>query len=176
MPGTPIHNAIQSTINWQHSYFSFHEGLGVAGMALLVQYLRSFRSTTFALIFSHGKWAEHRVFELSYTKFLHFIHTSVYTHYSYTVMYFSHTELQMLKITTVRHLGINGTLQTHILENYVNGYVELSNYPNDRKASDSMGGGRKRRRKKKRKRIWLLIYIWNVPFSYCLLTTIAQQC
>jgi hypothetical protein len=58
----------------------------------------------------------------------------------------------MLKITTVRHLGINGTLQTHILENYVNGYVELSNYPNDRKASDSMGGGQKRRRKKERKK------------------------
>jgi len=45
-----------------NSYFSFHEGFEVAGMALLIQYLRSFRSTTFALIFSHRKWTEHRLF------------------------------------------------------------------------------------------------------------------
>jgi len=59
-------------------------------------------------------------------------------------MNFPHTELEMWIISIVQHLGINGTLQTHILENYVKGYVEISNYPNSRKPSDIIGGGGKK--------------------------------
>lgn len=93
-------------------------------------------------------------------------------HYSYTVLNFPHTELEMLIITTVLHLGINGTLQTHILVNYVKGYVEISKYPNSRKPSDSIWGGGKKKKKEKTENEYDYLFTHGMCPSH---TAILQQ-